>query len=53
MANDVSKKDLIFCEKCHRTLKRSEFYKSNNLEKYPNGGTIPICKKCATMHVNN
>ena len=50
---DVSKKDLIFCEKCHRTLKRSEFYKSNNLEKYPNGGTIPICKKCATMHVNN
>lgn len=50
---DINKNDLIFCEKCHKTLKRSEFYLSNNLEKYPNGGTIPICKKCLTMHVNN
>lgn len=50
---DINKNDLIFCEKCHKTLKRSEFYLSNNLEKYPNGGTIPICKKCLTMHVDN
>ena len=50
---DSSKNDLIFCEKCHKTLKRSEFYLSNNLDKYPNGGTIPICKKCLTMHVDN
>ena len=48
-----NKKDLIYCEKCHKTLKRGEFYQSNNLEKYPDFGTIPICKKCLTMHVNN
>jgi NAD-dependent SIR2 family protein deacetylase len=53
MDSNISKKDLIYCEKCHKTLKRSEFYQSNNLEKYPNGGTIPICKKCLTMHVDN
>lgn len=53
MDNSISKKDLIYCEKCHKTLKRSEFYQSNNLEKYPDGGTIPICKKCLTMHVDN
>ena len=53
MATATDKNDLIFCEKCHKTLKRGEFYKSNNLEKYPDGGTIPICKKCLTMHVDN
>ena len=53
MDSAVSKKDLIYCEKCHKTLKRGEFYLSNNLDKYPNGGTIPICKKCLTMHVDN
>ena len=37
---DINKNDLIFCEKCHKTLKRTEFYLSNNLEKYPNGGTV-------------
>ena len=53
MDREISKKDLIYCEKCHKTLKRGEFYQSNNLEKYPDGGTIPICKKCLTMHVDN
>ena len=53
MDSTTSKKDLIYCEKCHKTLKRSEFYQSNNLDKYPDGGTIPICKKCLTMHVDN
>ena len=53
MEREISKKDLIYCEKCHKTLKRGEFYQSNNLEKYPDGGTIPICKKCLTMHVDN
>ena len=53
MEKEISKKDLIYCEKCHKTLKRGEFYQSNNLEKYPDGGTIPICKKCLTMHVDN
>lgn len=41
-----------FCEKCHRTMSDKEFYKSNNLEKYPSG-YLNQCKKCLTMHVNN
>ena len=47
------KDDMVFCTKCRRTMKREEFYQSNNWEKYPDGGTIPICKKCLTMGVNN
>ena len=31
----------------------TEFYSSNNLEKYPNDGKFPVCKKCMTMHVDN
>ena len=31
----------------------TEFYSSNNLEKYPNDGKFPMCKKCMTMHVDN
>lgn len=30
-----------------------QFYASNNLVKYPNGGKLHQCKKCLTMHVNN
>lgn len=30
-----------------------QFYSSNNLEKYPNDGKLPQCKKCITMHVDN
>lgn len=41
-----------FCEKCKRTMRSDEFYKSNNLEKYPDG-KINQCKKCVTMHVDN
>ena len=41
-----------FCEKCKRTMSDKEFYKSNNLEKYP-AGFLNQCKKCLTMHVNN
>lgn len=47
------KSDPIYCTKCHKTMRRGEFYTSNNLEKYPNGGTVDICKKCMTMHVDN
>lgn len=46
------KKEKIFCEKCRKALNETEFYASNNLEKYPTR-RIPICKKCLTMHVNN
>lgn len=42
-----------YCEKCNRTFGASEFYSSNNLEKYPNDGKFPQCKKCLTMHVDN
>lgn len=33
-------------------MRGSEFYLSNNTEKYPDR-VIPICKKCMTMHVDN
>ena len=42
-----------YCEKCNRTMAADQFYSSNNLEKYPNDGKFPICKKCMTMHVDN
>ena len=42
-----------YCEKCNRTMGAEQFYSSNNLEKYPNDGKFPICKKCMTMHVDN
>ena len=42
----------FYCEKCNKTMAENQFYKSNNIEKYPSG-KIPICKKCLTMHVDN
>lgn len=42
-----------YCEKCNRTMAADQFYSSNNLEKYPNDGKFPMCKKCMTMHVDN
>ena len=42
-----------YCEKCNRTMAGDQFYSSNDLEKYPNDGKFPICKKCMTMHVDN
>ena len=42
-----------YCEKCNRTMGAEQFYSSNNLEKYPNDGKFPVCKKCMTMHVDN
>ena len=42
-----------YCEKCNRTMGADQFYSSNNLEKYPNDGKFPVCKKCMTMHVDN
>lgn len=44
---------LYFCEKCGRTMKADQFYTSNNLEKYPDGGKLKQCRKCITMHVDN
>ena len=45
--------ETYYCEKCKRTMNGTEFYSSNNLEKYPNDGKFPVCKKCMTMHVDN
>lgn len=42
-----------YCEKCGKTLDVKQFYKSNNIEKYPHGGYLNQCKKCITMHVDN
>lgn len=41
-----------YCEKCNKTHGEIEFYGTNNLEKYPNG-KLNMCKKCATMHIDN
>ena len=45
--------DSYYCEKCNRTMGAEQFYTSNNLEKYANGGKLHQCKKCITMHVDN
>lgn len=44
---------LYYCEKCHKTKPEKDFYGSNNLEKYPNGGKLKICKQCISLHVDN
>lgn len=44
---------MYYCEKCNRTMDEKQFYTSNNLEKYPDGGKLHQCKKCLTMHVDN
>lgn len=46
-------RESYYCEKCNRTMGREQFYQSNNLEKYPDEGILPKCKKCITMHVDN
>lgn len=42
----------LFCDKCNKVMGSDNFYKTNNLEKYPTG-FLPNCKKCTTMHVDN
>ena len=46
-------KKQYYCEKCGKTMAEDQFYKSNNKYKYTNGGVVPTCKKCLTMHVDN
>ena len=46
-------KKQYYCEKCGKTMAEDQFYKSNNKQKYTNGGVVPTCKKCLTMHVDN
>ena len=48
----MAEKTKRFCEKCKTTKNTDNFYKSNNLEKYPEG-YLNQCKDCITMHVDN
>lgn len=42
-----------YCEKCRNVKPEKDFYRSNNLEKYPDGGYLNVCKDCLTRHVDN
>lgn len=42
-----------YCATCGRTMDEDQFYTSTRLDKYPDGGKLPECKKCVTRHVNN
>ena len=41
-----------FCIRCSKVLKISDFYKSNNTEKYPDGH-VDLCKQCFVAHLDN
>ena len=45
--------ETCYCKTCNRTMDAGQFYISNRLDKYPDGGKLPECKKCLTRHVNN
>lgn len=49
---DMPEKKKRYCTKCRSTKNEDNFYKSNNLEKYPEG-FLNQCKDCITMHVDN
>ena len=53
MAITTGEKKQYYCEKCHKVMDATQFYKSNDLTKYPNDGVLTQCKKCITMHVDN
>ena len=41
------------CTKCGRLLTDTDFYTSNNIERFPPDGKMAECKKCWSMHVDN
>lgn len=49
---ETKERKTFYCSKCNKTMDEKQFYRSNNLEKYPYG-VLNQCKKCITMHVNN
>lgn len=49
----IDKDKTYYCEKCGRSKKGTEFYCSNNIEKYTNDGCMNQCKDCMTMFVDN
>lgn len=42
-----------YCESCMKVKNIKEFYRSNNLEKFPDDGYINQCKDCLTRHIDN
>lgn len=42
-----------YCKVCGRTMDADQFYTSNRLDRYPDDGKLPECKKCITRHVDN
>ena len=42
-----------YCKVCGRTMDADQFYTSNRLDRYPDDGKLPECKKCITRHVVN
>lgn len=46
-------KSTYYCKTCNRTMDEGQFYLSKRLDKYPQNGKLPECKKCITRHVNN
>ena len=42
-----------YCKTCNRTMDETQFYTSNRLDRYPDDGKLPECKKCLTRHVDN
>ena len=45
--------DTYYCKTCNRTMDEGQFYLSKRLDKYPQNGKLPECKKCITRHVDN
>ena len=40
------------CLRCHKVMKITDFYRSHNLEKYPDG-YVDYCKPCFVAHIDN
>ena len=48
----LPEKETKYCIRCSKVLKIDEYYRSNNLEKYPDGH-LDMCKSCCTAHIDN
>ena len=48
----MAETEKLFCDRCKKTMSSREFYKTNNLIKYPTGW-LNKCKYCITAHVDN
>ena len=48
----MAEKDTKYCSRCGKIIRTTEFYKSNNLIKHPDG-YCDLCKQCMCAHVDN